>query len=464
LTAEQVLDHLLRTCWQGSLVLLLVWGVCRLFPRLPASAKTWLWRLAYLKLVVSLFAWQAVELQVLAPTYSSPAVTGSAIDQPHVSVSWWLLAPWALWFVAYSACTLAATLRVKRALAVARHIEAPELAELCHALGVRRAPKVLVSTRVDSAVLVGGLSYAILLPEAVPAEDRRLMLAHELAHLRRADVCWNWLPFAAHAAYGLCPLLWLAARCYHLARECACDELAIKATGVTPRVYGSMLFKASIARHALEPAAIGLTSRYGLLKARISALGSRQHASVAQIPIAGAAGLVVVALMPAWKLTAPILQPPLSWVSKPKDIAVGETAVANTVEEHTAVAKKGNVVSRAGLNRRLSRRPFLVASKPKPRQVQNATSSNVDRGIEAPPKQPPQKSRETALVAEEFALVQRPANEAKPRAGRTGDVAEAVTFISQPGGKKTEVVSGKTDIADEAGAKKALTSAPPKKG
>jgi len=45
--AASWLAALWRATWQGSLALLLVWAVCRVLQRLPARAKSWLWRLAY---------------------------------------------------------------------------------------------------------------------------------------------------------------------------------------------------------------------------------------------------------------------------------------------------------------------------------------------------------------------------------------------------------------------------------
>ncbi|MCW3053634.1 MAG: hypothetical protein JWN14_2804, partial [Chthonomonadales bacterium] len=52
--AASWLETLIRACWQGGLALGLVWAVCRLVPRIPAAGRCWLWRLAYLKLLVAL--------------------------------------------------------------------------------------------------------------------------------------------------------------------------------------------------------------------------------------------------------------------------------------------------------------------------------------------------------------------------------------------------------------------------
>ena len=35
-----------RACWQGGLVVLAVWSICRLIPSMPARFQCWFWRLA----------------------------------------------------------------------------------------------------------------------------------------------------------------------------------------------------------------------------------------------------------------------------------------------------------------------------------------------------------------------------------------------------------------------------------
>ena len=62
-----------RACWQGALALATVWAVCRFCPRLSGNARAWLWRLAYLKLVVTL-VWTAPVTLPLLPARLAAAV------------------------------------------------------------------------------------------------------------------------------------------------------------------------------------------------------------------------------------------------------------------------------------------------------------------------------------------------------------------------------------------------------
>src|SRR5437868_6457390 len=54
-----------RASWQGGLVVLVVWAICSLVPRMPARVQCWLWRLAILKFAIALVWATPIELPVL---------------------------------------------------------------------------------------------------------------------------------------------------------------------------------------------------------------------------------------------------------------------------------------------------------------------------------------------------------------------------------------------------------------
>ena len=68
---------MLRACWQGGLALGAVWLACRLFPRTSPRVQCWLWRLAYVKLLLALFWSTPIDLPVLPAAVRPPAAGGS---------------------------------------------------------------------------------------------------------------------------------------------------------------------------------------------------------------------------------------------------------------------------------------------------------------------------------------------------------------------------------------------------
>src|SRR4030095_8476680 len=102
---------------------------------------------------------------------------------------------------------------------------------LCRRFGVRRPITLLVTKACDRPYVLGVIHPAIILPaELLAKSDRaglRAVLAHEIAHVHRKDLLWNWLPAVAHALFFFCPLVWLANREWQLTQEIACDEMAV---------------------------------------------------------------------------------------------------------------------------------------------------------------------------------------------------------------------------------------------
>src|SRR5690348_10153087 len=75
-------DRFLLACWQGGLFILAVWLACRIFRRLPAAARHWLWWLACLKLLVSLFCVTPFDLPILPIAPAPRVIVGSRYELP----------------------------------------------------------------------------------------------------------------------------------------------------------------------------------------------------------------------------------------------------------------------------------------------------------------------------------------------------------------------------------------------
>src|SRR5207237_1479348 len=113
------------------------------------------------------------------------------------------------------------------------------LAGAARLAGVSRPGTLLRSSEVPVPATWGGRRPVIALP-AAPATGRperlRLVLVHELVHVRRQDVLVEALLWLAGALYWFHPAVWLAAARVRLERERACDE-AVIATGARAADY-----------------------------------------------------------------------------------------------------------------------------------------------------------------------------------------------------------------------------------
>lgn len=103
-----------------------------------------------------------------------------------------------------------------------------------------------------------------------PAERLRIVIRHELAHVKRWDCFTQGIAHVACALYWFNPLTWLAARQMRSARELACDDIVLNA-GARPSDY---------ARHLVEIAGrfMGAPRLAALPMVRVSGLQLRVSA------------------------------------------------------------------------------------------------------------------------------------------------------------------------------------------
>lgn len=93
--------------------------------------------------------------------------------------------------------------------------------------GVKVEEGVYETDAVNSPFVCGFFSPRIYLPVGLPAEERRYVLLHERAHLRRRDHQMKPLAFLALAAHWFNPVLWISFALYSRDVESACDQAVI---------------------------------------------------------------------------------------------------------------------------------------------------------------------------------------------------------------------------------------------
>jgi beta-lactamase regulating signal transducer with metallopeptidase domain len=109
---------------------------------------------------------------------------------------------------------------------------APLAHQLAAAIGVERRITFL-GGREDAMPMAWGLWRPhVLLPGEAddwPATRQRVVLLHELAHIKRRDSLTQLMAHLACAAYWFNPLVWIAAHRLRAERERACDDLVLAA-------------------------------------------------------------------------------------------------------------------------------------------------------------------------------------------------------------------------------------------
>src|ERR1700730_6718549 len=116
-------------------------------------------------------------------------------------------------------------------------------ADIARASGLRRIPVVLQSDHASVLGTWGVVRSTVLVPADAltwPAERIGIVLAHELAHVRRRDWLVQMAAEIVCAVYWFNPLLWLASRRLRLESEQAGDD-AVLTSGVEGSTYASEL-------------------------------------------------------------------------------------------------------------------------------------------------------------------------------------------------------------------------------
>ncbi|MGK0189766.1 MAG: beta-lactamase regulating signal transducer with metallopeptidase domain [Verrucomicrobiales bacterium] len=133
------------------------------------------------------------------------------------------------------------------------------LEECCAALGLRKLPRLVMTKEHTMPCAVGVLRPTVVLPATAREwgpERRRMVLLHELGHLKRGDLWLQWVSLVVRGVYWFNPLVKSLHQSLLVHREEACDALVV-ASGARPNAYARHLLEiASTHSHAsaLSPA------------------------------------------------------------------------------------------------------------------------------------------------------------------------------------------------------------------
>ena len=346
-TVEATAWTLIHFCWQATVIAGAYRMVSVAFTRRASQTRYVLALSALMAMLaasVFTFAWQMRSSEspaVFTATSSAAANTLSSGDYPRMvapgitpssqaaaggsrfvqslpSFMGWIDAFWVLGVLALSVRGLGGWWLIHR-LRVTATTEAPHAVikafqRISHALGLRRSALLRVSSAIAGPITVGAVRAMVLLPISAVTllgpDEIEVVLAHELAHVRRADYLWNLVQTLVETLFFFHPAVWwISSRVRH-ERELCCDDLALKVCP-NPVVYASALFHLEEHRArqmtlamALDGHQSGQTLRMRIARILGESIPHGANGSVRPFSAAAVLAAVIVLLLPAPQVIA----------------------------------------------------------------------------------------------------------------------------------------------------------------
>ena len=266
--AQAVGWALLHLLWQGTIVAAILAAVLALMKRQSANAR-YVVSCGALALVFAMFVATAIRaydpaaepIVMTSEGATSPETTKVSLTQIPVLIAESaaeglrdraiaaaasarnklpsIVAIWLAGVVLLSARLLVSWIRAQRLI---HHGASPAsndwqvvAAHLSDALGLRRAVTLLESAAVEVPSVIGSLRPIILLPASaltgMTPEQIEMVLAHEMAHIRRHDFLINLMQAFVETLMFYHPAVWWMSRRVRIERENCCDDLAVAVCG-----------------------------------------------------------------------------------------------------------------------------------------------------------------------------------------------------------------------------------------
>ncbi len=265
-----LLSLLLSSAIKGSILCLCVLCVTAMSKKADPAIRHALWFAAILGFILVPLATVAIpQIAVPAPMLAGWIDPGVAPGEaaPHVSqgspFSWkpWLAALWAagalLCILRLVGANLILCRLTRKSMPLPGGWEEQARAASARVIPGRRI-RFLTSDYCGVPVTYGTVRPIILLPPEPPegsAELLRMIIMHELAHIKRQDILTGTIAYLICSLFWFVPFAWLALARLQVEREKACDLVVIRLTGKRVR-YADMLLRLRMAGSSVVRAAI----------------------------------------------------------------------------------------------------------------------------------------------------------------------------------------------------------------
>lgn len=307
-----------------------------------------------------------------------------------------VVALWALGAVVVLARLGIGIVRARRLVRGARFVETLDVGG--------RPVQVRISKTIETPAVTGLLDAVVLLPheaESWTAERRRIVLAHELAHVTSHDCLVSVLAQVAVAMHWFDPLVWIAARRLRMERELAADDRVLE-QGVLASTYAEHLLALATSQRAVPAGVLAMAERSHVADRIRAVLAARRGRPSGRARLAMATGSLAFATLIACATPdrepapAPVNEPSKSdtravTTIDPKIQAIAEDEIERMNQEWSPCAaivlvldpRTGNVVAasyRGGTEstaERAAARPMRPGSTLKPLVVAAALEEGV---------------------------------------------------------------------------------------
>ncbi len=235
----ETLAHFL---WQGTALAVAVWLGLVAARRRPAELRYLVCCTGMLLMLAAPIVTASV---LLGEESAALRVTPPFLESTQIPASWiedglpWLTGLWAAGVAFLSGRGLVQWLRAqhlrRRGISPLPREWQQTLEQLRCQLGVRRTVSLVESTLATVPMVIGWLRPVILVPATaltgLSSEQLRLVLAHELAHVRRGDYLVNLVQTVFEALLFYHPAVWWLSNRIRIEREYCCDDVAVGVNG-----------------------------------------------------------------------------------------------------------------------------------------------------------------------------------------------------------------------------------------
>src|SRR5271156_5891499 len=332
---------LVHFCWQAAGIALVYWLTDAVLRKARSQTRYVLALLTMLLMLVSALATFVYEetrgdtgLSSSPGAFSSPAMVaiGSSISNDLAPLAGlqtagattqpvllplsrflpWLDVAWLLGVACLSTRTIGGWRLIHR-LRRSVLLKAPEAVYanfvcLCERLGITRQVSLYISHHIQGPLTIGVVRSLVIVPVsalmALSPEQLEAVLAHELAHVRRADYFWNLIQTMVETLLFFHPAVWWLGRRLRQQRELCCDDVAVQSCA-DPLVYATALLRLEERRSQRLSLAMALDghrpwSGLSLRIARIlgEANGEKGPRELVPIPLAAICAVFLLVLLP----------------------------------------------------------------------------------------------------------------------------------------------------------------------